>query len=98
MFPGGWHTIVGGHAIILMIERMSESNYSFIICNSGNGVQYHPSNASSTPKIKYQTTVRFNNIPSERMLDDGFWYFIWRMKIISSDDHNVDMFYDVLLP
>jgi len=90
--------------IIHIIERV-DTDYSFITCNSGTGLEYHPSTAAdcdkAPPKNKYKTCIRINDIPSERILDMGFWaifFSLWMKKEPASEYHRVEVIYDVLLP
>ena len=47
LFGGGWHSPGGGHAIMHVVERdltdgPSGPKYAFVVCNTGDGVNYHP--------------------------------------------------------
>ena len=37
---GGWSGTSGGHAIMYIVERTSDTEVSFIVCNTGEGVGY----------------------------------------------------------
>lgn len=54
-------------------KQAQPRTYSFIVCNTGEGVEYHRSSARAHPKMKYETTVRFDGIPAARMCDEAFW-------------------------
>ena len=41
-----------------IIERVEEKSYAFVTCNTGEGVEYHPSNQSEYPKTKARTAIR----------------------------------------
>jgi len=97
IIPGGWRNMDGGHSVFHVIER-DESSYTFTVHNGGKGVEYHPSSVSSHPKTKYQTSLRFSGISAEKMLDDGLWYMLFKMQLATSDDHRMEVLYDVLLP
>ena len=77
-------------------------------CNSGSGLEYHPSSAcaaSSTPsKMKYRTCLRVEDIPGSRMKDLGFWTVMFSLWMkpnnpkLLSEYNRVEVLYDVLLP
>ena len=37
---GGWSNTNGGHAIMYIVERTSDAEVSFVVCNTGQGVGY----------------------------------------------------------
>ena len=75
---GGWSGTNGGHAIMYIVERTSETEVSFIVCNTGQGVGYHPGVGSD--KIKRHTCMRLNNIPLEKITDTVWLYFLFRIR------------------
>ena len=104
ILPGGWHGTVAGHALMHIIECHADPSspqgkaFSFVVCNTGAGLQWHPSTVKEYPKIKYRTSLRFENIPYSRMVDAGYWLMFFRLQVVSSDDHCEDLLYEVILP
>jgi hypothetical protein len=46
VWPGGWKTHSGGHAIMFAAERPTDGvGFSLVVCNTGEGIGYHPSKA-----------------------------------------------------
>ena len=39
---GGWISVSGGHAVVYVVERLSESKHGFVVCNTGDGATWHP--------------------------------------------------------
>ena len=101
--PGGWVGLTSQGSVLYIIQKTSDSLYSFIICNSGSGLEYHPSCASDNdntpPKMKYKTSMKIEHIPIERITDIGFWLIMFTLWVKQgSEYHRVEVIYDVLLP
>ena len=79
-----------------IVERTSETEVSFIVCNTGQGVGYHPGVGSD--KIKRHTCMRLNNIPLEKITDTVWLYFLFRIRAFGHKDHDEKIFYEVVLP
>ena len=97
VIPGGWIAPKGGHGIMHCILHHPDGTYSFTVSNTGGGLPYHPSQ-TGTPKTLFLCTLRFDGISRARMLDDGFWLLFWRLQLVSSDDNDHHVIYDVLIP
>jgi Ca2+-binding EF-hand superfamily protein len=98
VIPGGWRQVGAGHSVIHTIIRSTTDTFAFCVHNTGKGVDYHPSSASSHPKMKYQTTIKIDNIPRDHFMDDAFWYLLFKIQIAEQEDHRPEILYDVLLP
>jgi hypothetical protein len=72
MLPAGWRGLKSSGTIILLITRQSHDMFSLVVCNSGEGLEYHPSQADGS-KMKYKTCLPFHGIPLERISSDS-WY------------------------
>jgi hypothetical protein len=72
--------------------------YGFVICNSGDGAQYHPPSTKDFPKRKHRTAVRVGHIPRERIVDPNVWYFFWRLQATREAFNSPEMFYEVFVP
>ena len=95
---GGWVQQKGGHAIMYIVERTSEEEYSFVVLNTGDGIQYHPWTAADYPKEKCRTAIRIDHIPRARLLDEAVLYTIFKMQTTNSDDNKLEILYEVVLP
>jgi hypothetical protein len=75
MLPAGWRLNLQSNSsgtFILLITRQSADMFSLVVCNSGEGLEYHPSQADGS-KIKYKTCLPFHGIPLER-ISSASWY------------------------
>lgn len=46
VIPGGWSDETGGHAVTYIVECEREDSYAFVICNTGEGLKYHPASGN----------------------------------------------------
>lgn len=97
VFSGGWMKKSGGHAIFHVLER-SESGYGFTVCNSGNGLQYHPSSTNEYPKTKFITSIHFPDLAPHHVLDEGFWYMVFKLRSDPQEENTAETFYEIILP
>ena len=58
MLPGGWRGLTSSNTVMYLATRTSADRFAFVICNAGEGLDYHPVSAHCPPKIKYKTCVR----------------------------------------
>jgi len=112
LLPGGWRTGRGGHAIMYIIEctavetaELSSDDlmngkrfYRFSVCNTGQGLHYHPSSGHAHPKIKFKTTLCLNNIPGERILDEVFLGALFHLMFTAAPTHKPSKLYELLIP
>ena len=77
---GGWAKKSGGHAVMHVVEREPGGTYAMVTCNTGDGLQYHPSHDGDYPKQKQKTAMRFGGIPPERALEPSLWYMFFGKK------------------
>lgn len=58
--PGGWSDETGGHAVTYIVECEGEDSYAFVICNTGEGIKYHPASGMcrSPGEIEHQFLSR----------------------------------------
>lgn len=103
LIPGGWNHLQSVGSVLFIVERTAET-YTVVLCNSGQGLEYHPSSGSDTaatpPKIKYRTSLRFEGIAPRKISDIAFWstmFSLW-VKKEPSEYHRHEVIYDVLLP
>ena len=54
--------------VFIQLNPVGERHYSFVTCNLGEGVNYHLSTPTCN-KIRYQGSIRINDIPAARMQD-----------------------------
>lgn len=76
----GWLTPPsGGHAIAVVIARDTDGDTgSVTICNSGDGLGYHPASVADYPKTKHRTALHLRGIAWWRLEDDSFVYTLLR--------------------
>jgi thiol-disulfide isomerase/thioredoxin len=101
LVQGGWTGLTTSSTVMHIVECTGDATFSFVTCNSGSGLSYHPSSpAADAPKLKQKTCIRLDNVPSERMLDPAFWCMLFTLwvKDPPSEFHRVEVVYDVLLP
>ena len=100
VIPGGWAHDKGGHAVVYVIERADDMSYAMVVCNTGSGVDYHPSQmlGDTYPKTKRCTAMKVANIPQSRIVDEAVWFLFFKMKVMADKSHGPSMLYEVLLP
>jgi hypothetical protein len=100
LVPGGWTGTTSVASVLHVVIKTEEGIFSFVTCNAGAGLRYHPSSGESPPNLKFKTCLRIDNIPLERFSDLGFWTLLFSqwMKQPASEYHREEVLYDVLLP
>ncbi|KAG1698490.1 hypothetical protein DVH05_015030 [Phytophthora capsici] len=101
LVPGGYVGNVTSHSIIYVIEKTSDAEYSFTVCNKGPGAEmYHPCKVKDSDKIRVQSCIQIGSIPATRFLDMAFWALLFSLwvKKPPTEYHRVETIYDVLLP
>ena len=97
--PGGWHCPkTPGHYISYVIVRASSTTFDFIVCNSGEGLEYHPISHASYPKSKQRLCVALTGIPESRLLSGSFLFALLRMRDWSSSVNSPRLLYEYFLP
>ena len=89
LIAGGWLGLLSDGAVMHLVYRTASDAFSFVTCNTGNGLQYHsasPCNSDETPpKVKYATAMRIDDVPLEKMCDAGFWLMLFtQVRLLSS--------------
>jgi thiol-disulfide isomerase/thioredoxin len=113
LLPGGWFDGSSTNAYVLhVLERTSVDTFSLVTCNPGDvverpgvgrrenvGIAHHPSFVGHAPKMKYQTCLRLDNIPQDRIADPAFLAMLFNLRKETGDEsHMAQILYDVLLP
>jgi hypothetical protein len=66
VFSGGWQMPrQTGHAVVYIIERAQDNSFSFTVCNSGQGLKYHPS-----CNDKKLCAMTFKDVPQDRLTSE----------------------------
>eukprot|EP00466_Bigelowiella_natans_P012371 jgi/Bigna1/86051/estExt_fgenesh1_pg.C_70337 len=85
------------HAIMLIFERRSgrgsSGTFDLVVCNSGEGLSYHPRG-----ERKVRCSVRLEAIPAERILNPALQYMLWSLRIHDNYSNCAAMFYEGVLP
>jgi hypothetical protein len=100
VLPGGWQGLDGkGHVCLYILRYHGEEKFSFTVCNTGDGLQYHPSklDPSSGLELK-QIAMTIWDIPRDRLLDSSFWVLLFRMQVYPDKKNNAEFLYTKLLP
>ena len=107
MVPGGWSGATTRGTVMHLIEKTQntagEAAFAFVTCNSGEGLEYHPSAPDSditSGKVKYKTCLRISGIPLEKISDSAFWMTLLaqRLKQPPGEYQRSEILYDALLP
>jgi hypothetical protein len=103
----GWALPIGGHCVIHLYEKTGPHTIAIICCNSGDGLNYHPSvpNMNSPgvignfPTCKPIPAMRVDHIDmrSERFNDLGNWHWLDRCQEFPDRLHS-GMSYSIGLP
>ena len=51
--PGGWLGLTKMAFVLFIIEKRDNDDYSFTVCNVGEGLEYHPSRLFSQPEAPH---------------------------------------------
>ncbi|KAH3765213.1 nxn protein, partial [Pelomyxa schiedti] len=100
LVPGGWQGQLHSSWVYHIIECTGENQYAFITCNTGQGLEYHPSNPKDSAKMLFKTCIRIEHVPVSRITNPALWTMLLAMwtKSPPSEYHRVEVLYDVLLP
>lgn len=79
--PGGWRRSGGGHALLYIYQRHAR-RFSLVVCNTGGGVQYHPSTVQHYPKQKHRTALYIGDIPVSRITNSSFLYMLLKLQLV----------------
>jgi hypothetical protein len=97
---GGWVTKTqSAHAIVFIVERVSQDEFAWVVCNTGRGVEdYHPKSDHCYPETKFKTALRYQGISRERITSPHFWYMTLRLTMQPSDCNTPVALYESILP
>jgi hypothetical protein len=97
--PGGWRRRSGGHVILYVIRRQTRDLFSFTVCNTGGGTQYHPSSSASYPKgSKVRAALHIPDVPIDRLTSPAFLYMLAKLELVRKEENTPESLYEVLLP
>ena len=83
---------------MFVLARETDSMYSFVCCNAGQGLEYHPASAHEPPKMKHRTCIKIAEIPRQRVTQPALWALLFSLWLKQSEYHRVEVLYDVVLP
>jgi len=68
---------------MLVLQRQDEFTFSVTVCNSGDGLQYHPSrsDAETFPKRKQRTAMHCGIVSRRHLLDTATLFLLLRMNV-----------------
>ena len=82
--------------MIYIIERIDEATARFTVCNSGQGLTYHPQSHKQFPEQRFLTSMSIGSIPWKRLVDPGFIYSL--VQLYTQRVGNELALYTTLLP
>lgn len=99
LVPSGWIGKSSGHAIMLAFRRTGPESFSLAVCNSGDGLQYHPESSppESYPKRKNRTAMHFDGLSRATLTDATTCYALLRQQV-PGEGHGPAFFYEWVLP
>ena len=97
LWCGGWSGVSGGHAIMYMVDKVSQTRCDFVTFNTGQGVGNHPDYARGYPKQKRYTQMRLRSTTAE-IADPAWLWIVFKIQAGGHKDHTPEMFYNVALP
>ena len=101
LVPAGFALEQSKHPFILVLERTGAEEFRVAVVNPGavGMEQYHPASATSAvPKIQSRFNLSFSGVERDRLLDDAWWFMLWRTGFVPAKINTPDKFYDDLLP
>ena len=100
VLPGGWQQPEGkSHICLYIVRNCGGDRFSFTICNTGDGLEYHPSSFDQSSGLQLkQLAMTIWDIPSERLLDSSFWVLLFRMQVYPDKRNCASLLYEKLLP
>jgi len=101
--PAGYRDPGGGHAITFSIyckkasDDASKPTYTFVVHNTGEGVNYHP-NVAVGGKTKAVTSLAFPGLSHERIMNVTFWNYIGMLRLTASEVNSIHSVYSMAIP
>ncbi len=100
VLPGGWQQPEGkAHVCLYIVRNCGNDKFSFTVCNTGDGLEYHPSSFDQSSGLQLkQMAMTIWDIPSARLLDSSFWVLLFRMQVYPDKKNTAGLLYEKLLP
>lgn len=100
VLPGGWQQPDGvSHVCLYIVRNCGGDKFSFTVCNTGDGLEYHPSSFDQSSGLQLkQIAMTIWDIPSDRLMDSSFWVLLFRMQVYPNKRNNAGFLYEKLLP
>eukprot|EP00729_Bicosta_minor_P009922 gene9922-5877_t len=101
LVPAGFALEQSKHPFVLVLERTAAEEFRVAVVNPGavGMEQYHPASpTSAVPKIQSRFNLSFSGVERDRLLDDAWWFMLWRTGFVPAKINTPDKFYDDLLP
>ena len=93
--PAGWTTNSSSHCVLMVIQRRYNS-WTFALCNTGDGLEYHPSRATlCPPKIKRNIAYVISGIHLDKLVDSSFWYMVYRLHAYVDKSNGAKHLYEI---
>lgn len=87
LLPAGWVTPKESTGALLVVQRLT-SCFTVALCNTGDGIVYHPSQAEcSPPKVNVAFSVVLDRVELTKLSDSSWWYLLYSQIIFPKDTH-----------
>lgn len=91
IIPGGWNSLVGGHAMVYVIRRDTKAHFTFSCINSGAGISMHNSKIVDF-RMKYTPALTMTNISLAKMTNPIFYQALLKLKLPYKSDGNEEAY------
>ena len=85
----------------LALAALDGRTFTFVTCNSGDGLNFHPSspvNNDCEVKKTYRTGLAVPDVPAWRLQDPSFLFALLKLQVRPEKSNKPECFYEVLLP
>jgi hypothetical protein len=98
--PGGWQQPDGkAHVCLYIIRNLGGDQFSFTVCNTGEGLEYHPSSFDQGSGLELkQLALTIWDVPASVLRDSSFWVLLFRLQVYPDKRHCASFLYEKLLP
>ncbi|KAK3264394.1 hypothetical protein CYMTET_26864, partial [Cymbomonas tetramitiformis] len=87
------------HAVLMVLYKMEDGTYSAGLCNTGSGLEFHSTCASSPlGEIKYSACAALEGIPAWKVEDSAFWWIFMKPLLFPNDQNGPRQLYEKVLP
>lgn len=82
-----------------IVEKTSETKCTFTVCNTGDGIEAHPSANDQYPDpARVRTAVSLEQVEMARVSDPATLFMLFQLQATAKNSHHKYAFYGVILP